>query len=81
MQRGYVTFKVLIAVAMKSSVFWEISPCSPVKVKRRFRDKLYLHLKKIKQFMKLLISKSSTERNCLFPITSRVILHQIQPLV
>jgi hypothetical protein len=29
-------FEVLTAVVMKNSVFWEIAPCSPLKVNRRF---------------------------------------------
>jgi hypothetical protein len=32
----FVEFKVLTAVVMKSSVFWDIMPCSPLKVNRRF---------------------------------------------
>jgi hypothetical protein len=28
-----VGFEVLTAVVMKSSVFWDITPCSPLKVK------------------------------------------------
>jgi hypothetical protein len=28
-------FEVLTAVVMKSSVFWDITPCNPVKVNRR----------------------------------------------
>jgi hypothetical protein len=27
----FVGFEVLIVVAMKSSVFWDVTPCSPVK--------------------------------------------------
>jgi hypothetical protein len=31
-----VRFEVLTVVAMKSCVLWNITPCSPVKVNRRF---------------------------------------------
>jgi ribosome maturation factor RimP len=31
-----VGFEVLTAVVMKSNVFWDIMPCSPLKVNRRF---------------------------------------------
>jgi hypothetical protein len=31
-----VKFEVLTAVVMKSSIFWDISPCSPLKIYRRF---------------------------------------------
>jgi hypothetical protein len=30
----YVGFEVLIAVVMKSTIFWDIAPCSPLKVHR-----------------------------------------------
>jgi hypothetical protein len=33
-----VEFEVLIAVVMKSTIFWEIVPCSPLKVNRRFGE-------------------------------------------
>jgi hypothetical protein len=29
-------FTVLAAVVMKSCIFWDITPCSPLKIKRRF---------------------------------------------
>jgi hypothetical protein len=28
----YVGFEVLTAVVMKSTIFWDITPCSPLKV-------------------------------------------------
>jgi hypothetical protein len=31
----FVGFEVLTPVVMKSSVFWDITPCSPLKVNRR----------------------------------------------
>jgi hypothetical protein len=33
---NYKDFEVITAVVMKSSVFWDIPPCSPLKVDRRF---------------------------------------------
>jgi hypothetical protein len=39
----YVESEVLTAVVMKSSIFWDITPCSPVKVNPRFGGK-YFHL-------------------------------------
>jgi hypothetical protein len=33
----FLGFEVLTAVVMKSTVFWDITPCSPLKVNRRFR--------------------------------------------
>jgi hypothetical protein len=29
-------FEVLTAVVMKSTIFWDITPCSPLKVNQRF---------------------------------------------
>jgi hypothetical protein len=37
-------FEVLTAVLMKSSVLWGITPCSPLKVNRRFGGTCRLHL-------------------------------------
>jgi hypothetical protein len=39
-----VGYKALTAVVMKSSVFWDITPCSPVKVNIFFGRKYRLHL-------------------------------------
>jgi hypothetical protein len=36
----FVGFEVLIAVVMKSSIFWDITLCKPLKVNRRFRGLL-----------------------------------------
>jgi hypothetical protein len=33
----YVGFEVLTAAVMNSSVFWDTTPCSPLKINRRFR--------------------------------------------
>jgi hypothetical protein len=37
-------FEVLAEVVMRSSIFWDITPCSPAKVNRRFEGKYILHL-------------------------------------
>jgi hypothetical protein len=39
-----VGFEVLTAVVMKSSMFWDKTPCSALKVKRRFGGTCRLHL-------------------------------------
>jgi hypothetical protein len=39
----YVGFEVLTAVVMKSTVFWDITPCSPLSVSRRFGGTYRLH--------------------------------------
>jgi hypothetical protein len=40
----YVGFEVLTAVVMKSTIFWDISPCGPLSVNRRFGGTYRLHL-------------------------------------
>jgi hypothetical protein len=40
----FVGFEVLTAVVMKSSIFWDITPCSPLKVNRLFGKVVCLHL-------------------------------------
>jgi hypothetical protein len=42
--RHYVGFEVLTTVVMKTAVFWDITPCSPLKVNRRFGETNRLHL-------------------------------------
>jgi hypothetical protein len=39
-----VQFEVLTGVVMKSTIFWDITPCSPLKVNRRFGGTCRLHL-------------------------------------
>jgi hypothetical protein len=39
-----VGFEVHTAVVMKSTHFWDITPCSPLKVNRRFRGTYRLHI-------------------------------------
>jgi phosphatidylserine synthase len=47
----YVGFEAPAAVVMNSSVFWDITPCSPLKVNRRFVGtcRLYLQVRRISQ--------------------------------
>jgi hypothetical protein len=42
--RNYVGFEVLTAVFMKSTIFWDITPCSPLKDNGCFGGKYRLHL-------------------------------------
>jgi hypothetical protein len=39
-----VGFEVLTAVVMKSKIFWDITPCSPLKFNRHFGGTCRLHL-------------------------------------
>jgi hypothetical protein len=41
---GIAGFEVLTAVVMKSTVIWDIMPCSPLKVNRRFGGTYRLYL-------------------------------------
>jgi hypothetical protein len=41
--RQDVGFEVLTAVVMKSTIFWDITPCDPLKVDGRFTGKYRLH--------------------------------------
>jgi hypothetical protein len=43
-EKNFVGFEVLTAVVMRSSIFWNITPCSPLKVNRRFGGIFRLHL-------------------------------------
>jgi hypothetical protein len=40
----YLGFEVFTAVVMKSIIFWDMTPCSPLSVNRRFRGTYRLHL-------------------------------------
>jgi hypothetical protein len=40
----YVGFEVFTALVMKSTIFWDITPCNPLKVNRRFGGTYCLHL-------------------------------------
>jgi hypothetical protein len=41
---AFVGFELLTAVVMKSTIFWDIMPCIPPKVDRRFGGTHRLHL-------------------------------------
>jgi hypothetical protein len=40
----FVEYEVLTAVVVKSSIFWDLTSCSPLKVNRRFGGTFRLHL-------------------------------------
>jgi hypothetical protein len=44
LQLQRVEFEVLIAVVIKTSIFWDITPCSPFKVNRHIGGIFRLHL-------------------------------------
>jgi hypothetical protein len=43
-QPRYLGFEVLTVVVMKSTIFWDITPVSPLSVNRRFEGTYRLHL-------------------------------------
>jgi hypothetical protein len=44
LERQYVGFEVLTAMTMKSSVFWDVTLCSPEDIHLRFGETYCLHL-------------------------------------
>jgi hypothetical protein len=44
LQQTFRGSEVLTAVVMKSIIFWDITPCSPLSVNRRFGGTYRLHL-------------------------------------
>jgi hypothetical protein len=44
LKKGYVGFEVLTAVIVKSTIFWDITPCTPLKINGRIRGTYLLHL-------------------------------------
>jgi hypothetical protein len=42
--KDYGGFEVFIAVVMKSIIFWDMTPCSPLSFNRRFGGTYRLHL-------------------------------------
>jgi hypothetical protein len=43
-----IGFEVLTAVVIKSTIFWDITPCSPLSVNRRFGGTHRFHLQGVK---------------------------------
>jgi hypothetical protein len=58
-----VWFEVLTAVVMKSTIFWDITPCSPLSVNRRFGGTCRTHL----QGQKMLVRWARNQREILPP--------------
>jgi hypothetical protein len=48
---NYVGFEVLTAVVMKSSIFWDIRPWSPLKINRRFGGTCRLRVESLACFL------------------------------
>jgi hypothetical protein len=38
---GYVGFEVLTAVVMKSTIFWDVTPCSPLSFRALYPRRWY----------------------------------------
>jgi hypothetical protein len=70
-----VKFEVVTAVVMESSTFWDITPCSPLKVNRRFREICRLHLQGRRishERNKREAGNKQSNRKCIFPPASYV---------
>jgi hypothetical protein len=64
----FVGFEVLTPVVMKSSTFWDITPCSPLKVKVHFGGICRLQLQGSKNDpSKKPVRKLTTIRTALYP--------------
>jgi hypothetical protein len=65
LERRHVGFEILTAMAMKSFVFWDTTPCSPLKVNCRFRGTCRLHLRREEQAKQETIMKKVAGKLCL----------------
>jgi hypothetical protein len=68
----HLRFKVPTAVLMKRAIFWDITPCSPFKVNRRFGGTCRLHL----QVLRISQARNYREATCLIH-TSRWFLTRL----
>jgi hypothetical protein len=60
-KKSYVKSEVLIAVNIKSIIFWDVTPCSLLEVYRRFRGTYYLHLRNNKTVSSLMFEYFLTD--------------------
>jgi hypothetical protein len=60
-----VGFEVFTAVVMKSIIFWDMTPCSPLSFNRRFGRTYRLHLQDIRN--KFSKKSASQQEFCLPP--------------
>jgi hypothetical protein len=61
-----VGFEILTAVVLKSSIFWDIIPCSPLNVNQHFRGTCYLRLQcRRENHAKLCLPRAFTVVYCL----------------
>jgi hypothetical protein len=59
----YAGFEVLTAVVMKSIIFWDITPCSPLSFNRRFGGTYRLYLQGRRNRFRKPASKQVASRN------------------
>jgi hypothetical protein len=57
-------FEILTAVTLESSIFWDITPCSPAKVNRRFGGICHLHF----QGLRLNQAENQQLAACFMPV-------------
>jgi hypothetical protein len=53
---NYVGFEILIAVTTKSTIFWNVTPCSPSEFYQAFGGTYFLHLHGRKVYSDLLVA-------------------------
>jgi hypothetical protein len=71
-KKAHAGFEVLIAVVMKRFIFWDITPCSPLKVHRRFGGTCCIH------FQGRIISEARTQRESRWQAFRGVISQKIE---
>jgi hypothetical protein len=65
----HMRFEVLSAVVMKSSVFWDITPCSPLKVNQHLRGTCQLAFNRLHNIISQKIELFITTTSCPFAIS------------
>jgi hypothetical protein len=75
-------FEVLTAVVMNSTIFWDITPCSPLSVNPRFGGTYGLHLQgRRNKFSKIPASKQVPNRIILVPQKRRLTLNGLHGVI
>jgi hypothetical protein len=78
----YVGFEAFTVAVMKSTIFWDITPCSPLSVNRRFRGTYRLHLQgQRNKFSKKPVSKRVASWRRYVPPKRWLTLNRLQGLI
>jgi hypothetical protein len=60
LSQGNVGFEILTAVTVNSSIFWDTTPCSLLKINRHFGD--YMFLRNVVEFLRSIRRYMSGDR-------------------